>query len=262
MTPSDNDPAARPVFETDLTQTPLPEILMTVYRYKAPGTVECRRGNELKEIYLDRGHIVFATSNQVRDSLGDRLLNEGMITRGQYDESVRRLLSGGGKRQGTILTEMQVLSSEAMLEAVRLQIQAIVWSLFAWDGGTARFVPGRDRHSEFVKLDIPIPQAVIEGVRHSPDAKMLLGRVGGRTTVLAPTGKEITELLLDENEQRLLESVDGKRPLGDLVNTAPLAAGVNARLLYAFFVMGMIDVKQSAPIRVKVQTNAAGRPAQ
>jgi two-component system OmpR family response regulator len=262
MTPSENDPAARPVFETDLTQTPLPEILVTVYRYKAPGTVECRRGNELKEIYLDRGHIVFATSNQVRDSLGDRLLNEGVITRGQYDESVRRLLSGGGKRQGMILTEMQVLSSEAMLEAVRQQIQAIVWSLFAWDGGTARFVPGRDRHSEFVKLDIPIPQAVIEGVRHSPDAKMLLGRIGGRTTVLAPTGKEIAELQLDENEQHLLESVDGKRPLGDLVNTAPLASGVNARLLYAFFVMGMIEVKQSTPIRVKVQTNAAGRPTQ
>ena len=263
MTPSENDPAARPVFETDLTQTPLPEILMTVYRYKAPGTVECRRGNEVKEIFLDRGHIVFATSNQVRDSLGDRLLNDGAITRGQYDESVRRLLSSaGGKRQGTILTEMQVLSSEAMLEAVRQQIQEIVWSLFAWDGGSARFVPGRDRHSEFVKLDIPIPQAILEGVRHSPDAKMLLGRVGTRTTVLAPTGKEITELVLDEDERHLLQSVDGKRPLGDLVNTAPLAAGVNARLLYAFFVMGMMDVKQSVPIRVKVQTNAAGRPTQ
>src|SRR5687768_6336090 len=129
MTPSENDPAARPVFETDLTQTPLPEILMTVYRYKAPGTIECRRGNELKEIFLDRGQIIFATSNQVRDSLGDRLLNEGLITREQYDESVRRLLATG-RRQGAILTEMRVLDPGTMLNVVREQIQEILWSIF------------------------------------------------------------------------------------------------------------------------------------
>ena len=93
MAPPQPDSATRPVFETDLTQTPLPEMLVTIYRHKAPGTIECRRGSELKEIYLDRGHIVFATSNQVRDSLGDRLLNEGLITREQYDESVRRLVA-------------------------------------------------------------------------------------------------------------------------------------------------------------------------
>jgi hypothetical protein len=260
MIPPSNNPAPRPVFETDLTQTPLPEILVTVYRHKAPGTIECRRGNELKQLYLDRGHIVFATSNQVRDSLGDRLLNEGLITREQYDESVRRLLQSD-KRQGTILTEMRVLDPDTMLDAVREQIQEIVWSLFAWDGGTASFMPGRDLHREFVKLDIPIPQAVIEGVRHAPDAKMFLSRMGGRHTLLVQSGKEIAELVLDEDEQLLLDAVDGKRTLGDLVNLMPLAPGVNARLLYAYFVMGLIDVKPSQPIRVKVQTNAGGRPS-
>lgn len=260
MTSPTNDPAARPVFETDLTQTPLPEILVTVYRHKAPGTIACRRGNELKEIFLDRGHIVFATSNQVRDSLGDRLLNEGLITREQYDESVRRLLKSD-KRQGTILTEMRVLDPEAMLDAVRGQIQEIVWSLFAWDGGSARFMPGRDLHREFVKLDIPIPQAIIEGVRHAPDAKTLLSRIGGRHTLLVKSGKEISELALDEDEELLLDRVDGKRTLGDLVNLAPLAPGVNARLLYAYFAMGLIAVKPSQAIRVKVQTNAGGRPS-
>ncbi|HEX6177936.1 MAG TPA: DUF4388 domain-containing protein, partial [Thermoanaerobaculia bacterium] len=108
--PRDHSAPPRPVYETDLAQTPLPELLVTIYRHKAPGTLDCHRGNELKEIFLDRGHIVFAASNQVRDSLGDRLLNEGRITREQYDESVRRLVATG-KRQGTILTEMNVLQA-------------------------------------------------------------------------------------------------------------------------------------------------------
>ena len=247
------------VFQTDLTVTPLPEILVTVYRHKAPGTLECRRGNELKEIFLDHGHIVFATSNQVRDSLGDRLLNEGLLSREQYDESVRRLLSSG-KRQGTILTEMRVLDPSSMLEAVRDQIQDIVWSVFAWDGGRITFTPGRDSHQEFVRLDIPIPAAIVEGVRHMPDAKNLLARVGTRTTLVARTGREVTELTLDEDEENLLSQVDGKHSLGELVNTPPLSAGVNARLLYAFFALGLISEKPSGAVRVRLKSGAS-RPA-
>ena len=258
MAPPQADSATRPVFETDLTQTPLPEMLVTIYRHKAPGTIECRRGSELKEIFLDRGHIIFATSNQVRDSLGDRLLNEGLITREQYEESVRRLLATG-RRQGTILTDMKVLDAEPMLAAVREQIQEIVWSIFAWDGGTASFMPGRDRHREFLKLDIPIPQAIIEGVRHMPDAKTLLGRVGTKTTIMVRTPEPIDVVELDEDEQNLLAMVDGMRSLGELVNTAPLSAGVNARLLYAYYVMQLIKQKDNRGLRVKVQTGSGGR---
>ena len=229
---------------------------MTIHRHKAPGVLECRRGNESKELYLDRGHIIFATSNQVRDSLGDRLMNDGLITREQYDESVRRLLATH-RRQGTILTEMRVLDPAPMLAAVREQIQDIVWSVFAWDGGTVRFVPGRDRHREFVKLDIPIPQAIIEGVRHMLDAKALLGRVGSRSTVVTQTGDRVPELVLDEDEQNLLQAVDGRRALADIVATPPLSAGVNARLLYAFRVMHLVELKQSSGVRVKVKARSS-----
>lgn len=251
-----NPSSARPVYETDLTQTPLPEILVTIYRHKAPGVLECHRGNESKEIFVDRGHIVFATSNQVCDSLGARLLNEGLITRDQYDESVRRLVATH-KRQGTILTEMRVLDPASMLSAVREQIQEIVWSVFAWDGGTVRFIPGRDRHREFIKLDISIPQAIIEGVRHMPDAKALLARVGTRVTAMARTGESVPELELDEDEQNLLQAVDGRRPLHEIVALPPLSAGVNARLLYAFRVMNLIDAKASGAVRVKMKARSS-----
>jgi hypothetical protein len=255
MTPShERSPEARSVYQTDLTQTPLPEILVTIHRYRAPGVVECRRGNELKEIFLEGGHIVFATSNQVRDSLGDRLLNEGRITREQYDESVRRLLATG-KRQGTILTEMNVLAPDLMLEAVREQIQEIVWSVFGWDGGTISFAPGRDRHREFVKLDIPIPHAVMEGVRHMNDPKALIARLGGKTTILVRTGTEVPDLVLDEDESNLLQAVDSKRALYDLANMPPLAAGVNARLLYAFWTLGLIALRPDTRVKVQVRSS-------
>lgn len=243
-----------PVYQTDLSQTPLPEILVTVHHHKVPGSIECRRGNEQKEIFVDRGQIVFATSNQVRDSLGDKLLREGKITRDQYDESVRRLLNTG-KRQGTILTEMNVLDPNVLFTTLREQILGIVWSVMSWDAGTVAFRPGRQRQAEFIKIDVSILQCVLEGVRLMPDAKALVARLGTKATVLSRTHRRVEGFTLDADEQHLLDEIDGKRTLYDLINTPPLPAGVNARILYAFLALQLIVTKSPEGVKVRVHTD-------
>jgi hypothetical protein len=249
----EKSPPTTPVYQTDIAQTPLPEILVTIHRYKAPGTITCRRGNELKEIFLDRGQIIFATSNQVRDSLGDKLLRERKITQEQYDESVRRLVATG-KRQGTILTEMNALSPEDLHAAVREQILELVYSVLSWDTGTVTFTPGRQKQQELVKSNVAVPQVIIQGVRRMPDAKALVARLGTKTTIFVRTDKTIEELTLDEDERRLLEGADGKRSLYDLINTPPLPPGMNARILYAFVALQLIAAKTQERVKVRIRT--------
>lgn len=255
VAPDEPSNTSKPVYQTDIAHTPLPEILVTIHRYKAPGIIDCRRGNEQKEIYLDRGQIIFATSNQVRDSLGDKLLREGKITQEQYEESVRRLLSTG-KRQGTILTEMNVIESEKLFAALREQILDVVWSVFAWDAGSVSFTPGRHKQQEFVKIDIPIPQAILQGVRRLPDPKPLVTRLGTKATILVRTDKELEDLQLDENEARLLDACDGTRALVDLISIGPLSAANNAKILYAFIALHLIEAK--APERIKMNIRTTG----
>jgi len=253
--PDEPSVTAKPVYQTDIATTPLPEILVTIHRYKAPGIIECRRGNEQKEIYLDRGHIIFATSNQIRDSLGDKLLREGKITQEHYEESVRRLVSTG-KRQGTILTEMNVIAQEQLLVALHEQILEVVWSVFAWDAGAVSFTPGRHKQQEFVKIDIAIPQAILQGVRRVPDPKPLIARLGTKATILVRTDKELEDIQLDENEQRLLDSCDGSRALVDLISIGPLSAANNAKILYALSALQLIAAK--SPERIKMNVRTAG----
>jgi hypothetical protein len=257
--PSKDSPAP-PLYQTDLAQTPLPEILVTIHRYRAPGTIECRRGAEVKTIYLEDGQIIFAASNQIRDSLGDKLLREGRVTAQQYDESVRRL-EATGKRQGTILTEMNVLEPRELFVALRDQIQEIVWSVFSWDSGRVTFTPGRDKHREFVKIQVPVPQAIMQGVAMMADPKTLVARLGAKTTLLERTSQELEKLVLSPDEQRLLDQADGKRTLFELVNTPPLPATTNARILYAFFALQLIAVKKPRQIKVQVKTDSGGKPS-
>jgi len=243
------------MYQTDLAQTPLPEILVTVHRYRAPGMIECRNSDVVKRIYLDRGEIIFATSNRLADSLGDKLLREGKITREQYDASIQ-LLRKTGKRHGVTLLEMKLLEPKDLFVSLRDQIQEIVWSVFEWTSGTVAFTPGREKHLEFVKIEISIAQAVLRGARHLPDAKRLLGRLGTRTTVLERTPNALPGSTLTPDEQNLLDAVDGRRTLFELVNRPPLLPGDSARILYALFALQLIAVKQAKTIKVQVKTDS------
>lgn len=241
------------LFQSDLAQTPLPEILVTVHRYKAPGVIECRRGEASKRIYLDRGQIIFAATNQTSESLGDRLLAAGRITRRQYDESLK-LARQSGKRHGLTLVDMNILTADELFVAVRDQIEAILWSIFGWDSGAVTFVPGRDKHLEFVKVEIPVPRAVMNGVRRMPDARALVARLGTKATLF--TQIETPADFLTADERVLLDAVDGRRMLYELVNTPPLAAGENARILYGLFALQLIAQKQPRGIKVQLKTRA------
>jgi len=245
---------ASPLYQTDIAQTPLPEVLVKIHKYRAPGRLDCRRGDEVKRIYLERGDIIFATTNQIAESLGDVLLSTGHITREQYDESLRRVRQTG-KRHGTVLVEMRILSSEELFHAVRDHIQGILWSVFAWDFGNVGFTPGRDKRLEFIKVEIPIPQAVMQGVRHMPDARGIVARLGSKSTIFAPTGAQVSGLTLRPEEQTLLDAVDGRRVLYELVNTPPLSAADNARVLYALMILGLIEPREPRQIKVQVRTD-------
>lgn len=253
MAPFTPEPAS-PLYQTDIAQTPLPEVLVKIHKYRAPGRLDCRRGDEVKRIYLERGDIIFATTNQISESLGDMLLNAGHITREQYDESLRRVRQTG-KRHGTVLVEMRILSSEELFNAVREHIQGILWSVFAWDFGSVGFTPGRDKRLEFIKVEIPIPQAVMQGVRHMPAARGIVARLGSKSTIFVQTGAQVAGLTLLSDEQALLDAVDGRRALLDLVNTPHLSAADNARVLYGLMSLGLIEPREPRQIKVQVRTD-------
>ena len=250
MTPPFSSEPEAPVFQTDLAQSPLPDIFVKIYRYKVPGRIECRRAEMVKRVFFDRGNIIFATTNQIAESLGDRLLAQERITRDQYNESLRRVRDDG-KRHGVTLVEMGLLTPDELFAAVRDQIEEILWSIFAWDFAHVTFTPGREKHLEFVKVEIPIPQAVMRGVRRMPDPRTLIARMGTRTTVLDRAREKTIDVSLTAEETALLNAANGKVPLSDLVNTRPNTPADNARILYGLFALGLVVPKERVKVQVK-----------
>lgn len=240
-------------FRSDLSQTPLSEVLFTVWRHRVPGTIDCTQGEIRKSLFVDEGKLIFATSSAIDDSLGDRLLARGRITTAQYRESVRRLLKEG-KRQGAILVEMGALEPKDLFVEVRDQVRDIAFSVFAWDEGNVTFEPGRERHREFIRLDIPLLDAIAEGIRSVPDAKKLVARLGTRTTIYDRAADSPVSIdMIEPGLRTILGKVDGRHSLLDLASAGVAPPADTMRALYTLLVYRMIKARATAPVKVKVK---------
>jgi hypothetical protein len=250
-------PPSVPLYQSDFAQTPLPEILVKIQRYNVGGVIDCQREDVNKKVFLDNGQISWASSSDMNDSLGMKLLREGRITQQQYEESAR-LIRESGKRQGKILVDLNAIEPASLFLVIREQVQEIVWSLFTWDSGIVSFAPGPAKKLEFVKLEIPIPRAIIQGIRRMTDVRSLVARVGTRATLIERNLEENSTALnlrLKPEEQHLLDSIRGKMTLQQVVNTPPLTPSENAKLVYAFHALQLITTRTPRAVRIQVKTD-------
>jgi hypothetical protein len=250
----------RHIYVGDLAETPLPEMLATIHRHRAPGVLEAQLGEFSKRVFILNGDIIFASSTNRAESLGDMLLAASRLNVEQYRASALRLLDHPGKRHGQILVEMGLLTEAEMRAAVLEQVQRIVWSLFDLAEGLVTFTLVEDRADEVYKLRIPTPRAVLHGCKTVADAKRLVARLGGKSTVLSrpPTPEHLKDFQLESGEEQLLALVDGKCTLFELCDRGPFSAGLNARVLYAFHCLGLARKEKDVPAKIRVQVPSTG----
>ncbi len=228
-------------YRGDLSQTALPEILHTIDRFQVPGVIEASREGVVKQVFIKEGNVVHATSTDRNDSLGTYLQRHGLLSPEAYVETMRER-ERSNQRYGVLLIERGLLSPAEIYRNTRKQIEAIVWSLFYWLEGSVVFSIGEFRESESVRIQLPMQQVILQGIKRAPDAKTLVARLGRKETVLDPCYKteQLIELALDADEYRLLGLVDGKRSLYEICTQGPRSASENAKLLYAFQILQLI----------------------
>ncbi len=248
-------------YRGDLRQTALPEMLAIIHQARVAGVIEAVLGEITKRVFLENGYVVHASSSDLADSLGGYLRRVGRLSEADYRGAMAKR-AAGGQRLGELLIEMGMLSPAQAFQAIREHVEAIVWSLFAWEEGDVTFNIGALDTRELVRIQIPLRQVVVQGVKRAANAKSLVTRMGGKETLFGPSYKaeELIDVALDADEYKLLTLVDGKRTLYELATKGPLAPPDNARLLYAYSVLQLIrkvgvadPAAASGVIRIKLR---------
>jgi hypothetical protein len=239
-----------PAYKASLPETALADILKRIAHYRVPGTISCRRGDDLVILLTDEGELVFAAAGD--DPLAHvlTLLQSHGIASAEL-ETARLELETNGRSIGATLVSRGVIASRDLLQLVRDDVTRLFSSVFDWDSGEIAFTPGRVQPP--IRLAIPVHRAILDAIRSTSQIKTLLATIGNRTSILERSELD-AEVALHQDEQAVLDLIDGKRTFGEVVESGPLSPGQNGRILYGLFALGLFN-SRTRQVRVKMKVN-------
>jgi hypothetical protein len=244
----DADPPRRgtPALRAELSTLPLAVLLEALHAAERSGLLRYVHRDHSKWIYLHRGEVVFAASNQRVDRLGECLLRAGVLTLDQLREAERRFTPPA--RFGKVLVEHGFLTPRELWNGVKYQVEEIVRSLFAMPAGTIWFWEGELQPDNVVRLSLETRRLVAEGIQRSEELRKFLSVLDDPCVRLARTAS--FDGPLAGMERALVEQIEGERPFAGLCETLGLDREAAARSIQLLRLVGAVKlVRLAAPGR-------------
>lgn len=190
-----------------------------LYRNRETGTLVLQGGNTTKYLYFQEGEIIFAASNAPEDKFTNILVEGGQLTQQQLEMATEKK---GDRTIGKTLVELGFLSSADLLHALVMQVHRVALSSLLWESGDATFKPNV-LPGGVAKLPISTPRFILD-LSQQVENRAWVGQVlGGMETVLKIASAEreaAVTMGLQDDEQRLVDLIDGKRSVRELCEGA------------------------------------------
>lgn len=145
----------------NLRTTPLSDVIEQLRQKKATGGLTVRKGGISKSIYLKSGQIVFATSTEAHDRLGEILVKAGKISQENMDYALQLYKKSAGlKKVGAVLVENGLVTPKELFSGLKIQVKDIIFSLFLWQDAEYQF---EDRlPPDIIQLQINFQELIAE----------------------------------------------------------------------------------------------------
>ncbi len=243
-----------------LTAATVAELIREVYSARSSGILHFERDSAAKRLYFNKGNVVFANSDVNDDRLGEFLIRTGEIDRAAFDR-VSEVMRRTGKRFGTTLIELELMSAEKLAELVRRQVQEIIYSVFDWDRGTYGFEILERPVEEDIAVDLSTAELILMGVRAMKSLDHIRSALGALDRVLRLTENPLLlyqKMTLTPSEGYVLSRVDGSTSVAEIASISPLGEDETLRCVYALASAGVVElVSRGQPATSRIQPEVA-----
>lgn len=232
----------------DLSEIPFPLLLKRLYQSGTTGALHVRAGPHTKRVFVNQGAVVFASSTDRNDRLGEMLLRRGEISLPQFLRCSEAMVPG--KRFGTALMENGVIGPEKLVWAVKIQVKEMVFSMFGLLSGNWSFAPGEDAGEEMITLNLNTPDLIKEGIGRMDSIARPLDAFSSLRMKLHLTctpDKAAAMFALSPEETPLLEALRRPVDLGELCRSSLLKPAPLLRLLWALLILEVVETTGPAP---------------
>jgi hypothetical protein len=221
----------------------LPEVLQWIASARKTGALHLERRSVQKRIYFQGGSIYTSWSNDPRESMGQILVRERLITEEQLFKALLRR-EEQGRMLGVTLTADGIVSEDDLRRCLKIKAEESIYDLFLWPEGKFEFKDGETAGDDLIPIELEVTSAIMEGVRRVDE--------WGRIRTVFPSldvsytlPRGVPAEVKDPTEKRLLELAGSGLTLAALSLELRRSEFETAELAFALHGRGLLAVVES-----------------
>ncbi len=216
-------------------------IFSRIFTEKMTGELMLRHDLLMKQVFFERGQIVFALSNRPEDRFGEMLVRQGRISREQLNEALSSLRQG--TRIGRHLVDCGLITERELLSYLTVQMAGIVKAVYEWKEGIYQFLEGDNRAPEDLKLKFSTQTLILEGIRAITDFDTIRAGIGDPGKYLAPVANraKIQSIAFSPIELSILSMIKEPMDLLRVLVTSRDRPEKVLQAIYGLLAIGMLE---------------------
>ncbi|MGH9742082.1 MAG: DUF4388 domain-containing protein, partial [Candidatus Acidiferrum sp.] len=216
-------------------------LLHRIYSRRLTGKLQLVFGRVEKALFFDGGQLVFATSSDREDGLGEVMLRAGALTQSQFEEASS--LVETGQRFGSAIAEMGIFGVEEIVTWVHRQVIQVIASVLDYPAGRFHFFGALEKNV-VPEIGVPVPQGklLLEAVRKASD--LPLDRLAADVDLRVELSPEPLRFFkaedLEGGERYLLGLISQRISAKEIISISGLTRPQASRALYALLLLGFV----------------------
>ena len=218
-------------------------IVHRIYSQQLTGKLQLVFGRVEKALFFDAGVLVFATSSDRQDGLGEVMLRAGALTQSQFEEA--STLVETGQRFGSAIAEMGIYGVERIIAWVQRQVLQITASVLDYPAGRYFFFSSLEKNvvPEIGGVPLPLGRLLLAAVGKAGDLPLdQLAEDSDLQVELAPDTLRLFKAEdLEDGERQLLGLISQRISAKRAVAQSGLPRPEASRALYALLLLGFVN---------------------
>lgn len=227
-----------------------PGILTLLSMSEKTGCLHLQNGKAEAFIYLDRGSVVFATSNEERFRLAGVLMKKQKISEVQW-KRLEEIMTRQGEKFGKVAVAEGILTEKELRNYLKIQVSEILYNCLSWNDGRFVFDEGLTLPGFAVTISIDLTNLLMEGARRIDEWVHFSKLLPDNQIVfrLAGNFESQKRINLSLDEWKILFLINGKRTLEQICSESTEEPLEVYRVVYGLYVNQFLEPSDDLPRR-------------
>jgi hypothetical protein len=208
------------------------------------GTLVVAHQSVEKKIFFRNGRVISSASNDPREYLGQFLMSYGYLSEPELTKAME-VQRQSGILLGKILVMIDVISEEDLQRLMRRKAEEEIYDVFLWPEGSFHFIEDELPKNEMIPLQVDVTGIVMEGTRRVDEWSRIRQAIAS-DDVIPVLQKAIDDASLTDVERTIINAVDGRRPIAEIVLESRSSSFVVSSTLYHRIREGEVRLMEAA----------------